>query len=492
MTPVDVTAPRKPLLARVRSPRYWLLQTVLAAAWIGVWHLGRMLELTPSSSLWFPPAGMTFAMFLAEGVLALPAVAVGVTVSTFQWAAILGDPRTPGSILLTGLAFCTAHCMAYGAGARLFDRLFGDDRFARPLSVVSFLGIATVSSLVAASAGLASLVWSGAPDVRPAADLVPWWIGDLVAVVTLGPFFLLVIDRATRAIGLPSSGWSASLERLGPGSTGVGAFAAKLAVTATVVITLGLLTAAGDLGVPVALAVYVVAVPLMWIAHTEGGHRTVLAVAFLATSLVILTRLLGLAEQAFNYQAAMIAIAGFGLFNLTVPRLYADNRRLLSIVTYDQLTGARTRTAFLAAAEEALDARRSDSGPVSLLVFDIDHFKSVNDSFGHTAGDTVLAGVGAICRRELRGVDLLGRLGGEEFAVLLPDQDRSAATAVAERLRSLFATAPWDARLRRHAVTASFGVVQIEPGETVAAAFERADAALYIAKRAGRDRVRVA
>ncbi len=474
---------------RVRSQRYWVLQAGLALCWIGTWQLGRILELSAFSSLWFPPAAMTFALFLAEGRFALPAVTTGVLVTNFEWASLHGDQRGLLAVLVTGLAFCVAHCLAYWLGAGLFDRLDKGERFGTPLSVVGFLTISSGSALLAAVAGIGSMVLSGAAEGGFTADLIPWWIGDLVAVVTLAPAFLVLIDRATNALGLPSSGWSASLKRLGPSGTPAGGFVVKLAVTLTVVLCVGELAAVGEFGVPAALLVYVVIVPLMWIAHTEGGLRTVIAVAVLATAVVALTRSLGLTEQAFNYQAAMITIAGAGLFNLTVPRLYVDNRKLLNLVTFDQLTGARTRQAFLAAAEEALADRHRNPRAISLLTFDIDHFKAVNDSLGHAAGDAVLAAVGEICRRELRGIDLFGRLGGEEFAVLVRDADRDATAVVAERLRESLATAKWGPRLEPLKVTASFGVVAVEPEEKLRGALERADRALYMAKRAGRDRV---
>jgi len=475
--------------AHPRRFRYWLLQAALALCWIGSWHLGRVLEHSTSSSLWFPPAAMSFALFLAMGVRALPAVAIGVVITNFQWAAMHGDPRGAEAILFTGISFCIAHCLAYGLGAALFDRVHGEDRLGSPLSVLGFLVIATVSSLLAAVAGLGSLAVTGSPGVKLWADLVPWWIGDLVAVVTLAPAFLLIIDPATQAVSLPSSGWAASLRRLGATAMPLRGFVLKLSVTVGLIAAFGALAHISQLGVPVALIVYVVAVPLMWIALTEGGHRTVIAVAVLATALVTLTRLFGLAEQAFNYQAAMIAIAAVGLFNVTVPRLYADNRRLLHLVTYDQLTGASTRTTFLATAEETLERRRRDSAAVSLVLFDIDHFKTINDSFGHAAGDAALARVGEICRRELRGIDLFGRLGGEEFAALFPETERDQATLVAERLRSGLAAEQLDQRRPEIGLTASFGVVQIGPEEPLAQALERADRALYQAKRAGRNRV---
>lgn len=478
---------------RLRTPRYWIFQACLAACWIGVWHLGRVLEHTGHASLWFPPAALTFALFLAEHELAIPAVLAGSLVTTFQSAALRGDPRSALEVLLSGLAFAAAHIVAYGFAALVYDRASRGERLGSPRSVAAFLAVATFSSLLAAVGGLAALMVTG--ESVPGGltgNLVPWWIGDLVAVVTLAPLLLAGVDRFALALRLPSTGWAASLRRLGPVGVPLGGFLLKLAVSLAVVAVFGMLAARGDLGVPVALVVYVVIVPLMWVSHTEGGLRTVVAVAVLATAVVAVTRMLGLVEQAFNYQAAMIAIAGTGLYNLAVPRLYADNRRLLTLLTFDRLTGARTRQAFLEAAEDMLSRHRRDDTRFVLVMFDVDHFKSINDTFGHAAGDTALSRVGEVCRSELRGVDLFGRLGGEEFAVLVPFTGDEPPLGVGERLRHAIARTSWMSPLDRATVTASFGVILVAPDEPLARALDRADRALYEAKRGGRDQVRVA
>ena len=471
--------------------RFWLLQTGLAAGWVAVWHVGRLLEQTELASLWFPPAALTFALFATIGAWALLPVTVGAVVTTFQSAALHGDARPWSALLLSGLAFALAHSLAYGSGARLFARFRGRDRLVTPRSVVIFLAVATASSLVAAVAGLASLVATGttvAGGFR--ADLVTWWIGDLVAVVALAPLLIIVTERLAVAAGLPSSGWTVGLQRIGPGRSSRGRYLLKLAAAVALVVVLGALSRT-DLDLPVALLAYVLIVPLMWIAHTEGGLRTLLAVAVLASAVVVVTRWFGPATNVFEYQAAMLTIAGVGLFNLTVPRLSADNERLRHVASIDPLTGARSRAAFLEGARDLLD-RRHDGGPsVSVVLFDLDHFKSVNDSFGHAVGDAVLVRTGAICRDEVRTRDLFGRLGGEEFALVLPDASLAAARNLADRLRCVFEATDWGTALAGRAVTASFGVAEARSDESLAEVLDRADTALYRAKADGRNTVRV-
>lgn len=155
----------------------------------------------------------------------------------------------------------------------------------------------------------------------------------------------------------------------------------------------------------------------------------------------------------------------------------------------DSLTGLATRRHFLAEAEREIGRARRGH-PLSLLVLDVDHFKSINDTHGHAAGDRTLTRLAAAVRAILREADLAGRLGGEEFGVLLPDTDDGVARAIAERLRTVIASAPvpldGDGELR---VTASIGVATLERDRDIDAFIARADQAMYRAKRSGRNRV---
>lgn len=163
----------------------------------------------------------------------------------------------------------------------------------------------------------------------------------------------------------------------------------------------------------------------------------------------------------------------------------------------DPLTGVSDRRHLFARASEAVDSSRSSGRPLSLLMVDIDHFKSINDAFGHAAGDEVLRTVARRMAEAVRLEDCVGRLGGEEFAVLLPDLGRGAAQAVAERLRAAVAEPPVTTGDAVVPVRISVGGVSHggREGEELTGApatlddlLEQADRALYAAKRAGRDR----
>ena len=156
---------------------------------------------------------------------------------------------------------------------------------------------------------------------------------------------------------------------------------------------------------------------------------------------------------------------------------------------HDALTGLLNRHALHELAQRELAMARRQHAGLSLIAIDVDHFKQVNDQHGHAAGDRVLEGVARILTPALRGSDLLFRVGGEEFLVLLPFTELREAGIVAERLRSVIAAGGWHPPAVEK-ITASLGVAQVDPeGETWELALQRVDQALYAAKATGRNRV---
>lgn len=167
-------------------------------------------------------------------------------------------------------------------------------------------------------------------------------------------------------------------------------------------------------------------------------------------------------------------------------------RRLSHLATTDSLTGIANRAGFFDAAQREIAASLRSEKPPALLMIDMDHFKQINDTHGHETGDAVLRSFAKLCRRQFRAHDIIGRLGGEEFAILLPQASRETALARAEKLRASTQKMRFRGRAELQ-VTASIGVTCFEPGEgSLDAALSRADKALYAAKRSGRNRVCVA
>lgn len=172
--------------------------------------------------------------------------------------------------------------------------------------------------------------------------------------------------------------------------------------------------------------------------------------------------------------------------------LQEDYQRSLSLALTDSLTGLYNRRYLTSHLESMAERARSSSKPLSVLMIDIDHFKVVNDTYGHAAGDDVLRAIAVEIGRSVREFDLTARIGGEEFVVVMPDTTGAAAMAVADRLCSTIAEnqveiASLDQKLK---VTASIGIATLlGPGESATNLLSRADEAMYRAKKSGRNRV---
>lgn len=172
-----------------------------------------------------------------------------------------------------------------------------------------------------------------------------------------------------------------------------------------------------------------------------------------------------------------------------LARLVVDELELRQIATTDSLTGAQTRRSFHLEVKKEMERAKRFNRSAGFIAMDIDHFKTINDTHGHQAGDIVLRNFAAICKASLRSIDLFARLGGEEFVIVLPETGHPGAISVAERLRQNIAVTPISDGERRISVTASFGVTDFfGEDRTVQSILGRADRALYKAKADGRNR----
>lgn len=221
----------------------------------------------------------------------------------------------------------------------------------------------------------------------------------------------------------------------------------------------------------------------------------------MALSLALLPQLLGVAGIAHNFQQTNYAVliwpatfvVLFMQFFITQNylRRYDLEQQLELAANTDPMTGASNRRFFMNLFTQEMTRVRRTGQCLSLLMLDIDHFKKVNDTYGHPTGDDVIRKVADICRAGAREIDVVSRLGGEEFAVLLPGTDEQGAITVAERIRTLTedATVKTPDNSSLH-FTVSLGVAKLSSEERdEGALMARADAALYQAKMAGRNRV---
>ncbi len=184
----------------------------------------------------------------------------------------------------------------------------------------------------------------------------------------------------------------------------------------------------------------------------------------------------------------------FNYINLNSNRLYNELERTQSklekLATTDFLTGTNNNRRFFEIGENEIKRAKRFRSSLSLVMFDVDFFKNVNDKYGHSAGDQVLIEIAETCRRLLRETDTLGRLGGEEFAIILPHTDCSGAEIVAEYLRSAIEDLKVKYLSENIRITASFGVTEISQKDVeLKNALDRADILLYEAKNRGRNQI---
>ena len=181
-----------------------------------------------------------------------------------------------------------------------------------------------------------------------------------------------------------------------------------------------------------------------------------------------------------------LVLVAFGALMLTNEFITNELRHLAEV---DPLTNVFNRRAFLTLLDKAISNAQRTQTTLPVLVMDLDNFKKVNDSWGHRAGDDVLRHFVMLAQRCLRKEDVMGRLGGEEFAIFLPNAGTGGAVAVAERLRAMVEAHPVVTEQRSIALTVSVGVTLCVGSESAGTALQRADEAMYLAKERGRNRV---
>lgn len=220
-----------------------------------------------------------------------------------------------------------------------------------------------------------------------------------------------------------------------------------------------------------------------------------------ATPIIILT---GLSDESFAIEAVKTGAQDYLIKGdihariLTRSMFYAVERKKLEIALIqtkdlferqariDYLTGIYNRLMFNELLEAELQRARRYGTALSLIMFDLDHFKTINDIHGHNMGDHVLKEVARLVSGNIRAHDIFSRWGGEEFTVLVPNTDLGQAVVLAEKLRSLCGSHDFGGTLR---VTASIGITQFKADDRAESFTDRADQALYLAKKKGRNRI---
>ncbi|MGF6171999.1 diguanylate cyclase [Ensifer sp. 4252] len=431
------------------------------------------------------PFGMLASVWPANAILLGLLVRHPSLASPAGWfsaalAYLLADLLT-GSSLGAAAILNAANMIGVGVGYTLFMRLSTEHRhLRRPLAVLYMFSISAIAGGSASIVGsIAVTQYFGEPIARA---FVAWLTTELVNYVVILPVFLAMPALADR-------------ERFVP----VAATTAAAGVNPWPIISLVLSCVAALLiGGPGAIAFPVPS--LLWCALT---YRLFVVAVLMATvcmlaQVAVASGILHLGVDRLaeaTLTSTRLGITLLALGPLTVASIDAARRSLIArlshAVDYDFLTQCLARAAFMARASASIETEKR-KGPVFAMMLDIDRFKVINDTHGHAAGDHVLQAVALTIRLALRSDDLIGRLGGEEFAILLVRQTPAEAARVAERILTAVRALSIDLENgEKLSVTASIGIADLPPaGSGLDGLLSQADKALYAAKADGRDRIR--
>jgi diguanylate cyclase (GGDEF)-like protein len=459
-----------------------LLGLSVATGWLVLWAVGLLGEYTDHASIWYPPAALTFAALLVMGWRAVPYLFAALLAMTFWSIRHYGIDLTPLQGLIAGLVVGAAHFGAYGLAAFVLRRLAGRARGRIQLVIIDFLLVAVVGSLLAALAGVVALSSSGMlPRSAIEETWMPFWVGDMVAVIVLAPLFANVLMEF-----VPDSGFTVERPAARARRGRRRAFLAKLAVCVLYVSAAMLLTAWIQT-LESAFIVFFLIIPQMWLTYSEHPERTALSVAVNSVVVVGWMYALNLDQFVFVYQFAIAIIAATAYIGIAMPMLVADNQMLRQRVQQDSLTGAASRDFLITQTSGEIERSLRRGTTLCLMVIDLDRFKQVNDEHGHVLGDRTLARAHDAARGVLRSSDVLARYGGDEFVALLPGTELDIAEELAEHVRDAIGRVEIVDGRR---LSASIGVSELVADDTFESLFERADLSVYEAKRSGRNAVR--
>ncbi|ABG42078.1 diguanylate cyclase [Paraglaciecola sp. T6c] len=462
-------------------PSRWYRAVAFVALWLIVWLLAQLMEYTAHASVWFPVSGLTYAALLIIGIRAIIPLMLCAVIVTILTCIQYSLPLNPPQMIQAGLLFGLAHILPYWLSAYLFAWVARQDKLSTPGLIILYIIHTGVGSLVTTMLVIFSLIYS---NMMTASEIgqawLPFWIGDYVGVLVLAPLFGALLSRYF-------SHERFDLEQyLSPNQTTTSSeYPHKIIVVTLLVILTTILNQYSGQQAS-AFAIFLLVLPHMWIACTESALFNLLSLTYSCIIIALFVNIFGLNEFALIYQFAIVIVASNALFGIAVPALMAHNEKLQAIVTTDALTQAASRQHFMQQAERAVNRSQNDEVPLSLIMFDMDNFKKVNDTFGHSAGDKALQRVCRAAQLSLRPTDLLGRFGGDEFVALLPDSTINDAQQVAQRILSNVNAAEV---APGQPIECSFGVAQLKRNQNFTELFNVADSALYKAKQRGRNTV---
>lgn len=452
---------------------------LLLIGWLAIWFVGGLVEYTHHASVWFPPAGLTFAVLFVVGWRAIPVLMVAAILVTILTSENYQIELQRVEVIKGGVLFGIAHILPYYLGSILLRWLTQTKQLTLPQAIISFLLIAAGSALVASLLVLSGLILSNMMSMADfSSTWLPFWIGDMAGIIVLAPLFFSML------LPLYPAKHFAVLEHIGgPIIHPSPQYKYKILLSLSLVV-FAMLLAKFTQSRDSSFAIFFLVLPHMWIACTENAFFNILSLTLTSLLVVFLVDILSLMDFVMVYQFAINVVAANAMFAIAVPALTARNNQLKTKVFTDSLTLTASREHLIQQGELEIHSAQRNNQAFSLVVFDLDHFKKINDIHGHDVGDQALKIVSEAVRQLLRPGDLLGRYGGDEFVVLLPETDSNSAMAISRRLLTQINNIPF---ITDEPLSVSIGFTQMSKEDNFDSLFKRADKALYQAKRSGRN-----
>ncbi len=471
----------------------WVICLVVVLALrISTLYASRLLEYAPYASLWFPATAVTFSSFAVFRWRALPILALanvfGSLAASTRQDLYLDLP----SILMDGLSYSIVHCAAYCVLADSVLRSIAKQQEPSLVKTIRvFLVGGLFASMIAAVGGAAVICTFGTvPDCAPVASaVIPWLIGDYVGLVTLGPLMLFGLRLLAAHTKTPFPDELLAFDDTPRLHEGDGAFVWKLVLSLSAVSAVLFAMSSRPDYQPIIALVFMIVVIQLWMVHAQTVLQSLVSIGLFGLTLVVIAARLQLQGQALLLQCAMITLATGSYLCISVPLLYAQNKKLRSLIIRDSMTGTFTRYFFVELSEQSIRRAAVSGAPTSMLMLDLDLLKAINDHYGHKAGDQALSHVADIVSGNLRSSDLFGRLGGDEFCIVLPGVDALRSAEMAERLLAAVRSSeyPFTSEMKP---SISIGLATtMSTAEDYDSLWLRADSALYVAKRGGRGRL---
>lgn len=431
------------------------------------------LSLSESSSIFaiWPPTGVALSFLFFRGKIVIPGIYMGafllnITLSSPSVALEIAIGNTLGPVV-------TYWLITYSPKYVIKDDIFYDTD-----TIIMFIFYSVVGALITSGMGTTMLYLNGLlSSEHQFLGWAVWFFGDLIGFILIVPVFVAYVLQQNLTF--------ISKDRI----TEIMVILSVLVISAIVVFGSGYFF---DRRYPIE---YLILFPLIWASiRLQQGINLIFLI--IVSVFAILGTASGYSQFSFegDHRLSLIMLqififtVTFSILMMTAQRCYTirilDEKEQLTLI--DSLTKVGNRRFFTKVLQEELDKSRRYKRPLSLIIFDIDHFKEINDLLGHKAGDSVLVELTSLVNAQLRSSDHLARWGGEEFTIILPECGLAQSVLTAEKLRTIIETYPFGIHKR---ITCSFGVIQCADDETIDTAIGRVDDKLYEAKERGRNRV---